>query len=516
MLSEPKVSITTSSAGSIPRATEHKVLMVGQMTSDGTATAGELNESLALNNEAALFGTRSMLTEMIQNFRKVNKETRLDVIPLADDSTEEAVAATSTITFEGTASAAGTFTLSVGSKNEHTYTLAIANEDTHLNAADALKALIDADTTAQFTAASTTGVVTLTMANKGPEGNLTGILISGSTAGLTATITTFANGATNPALTSAFDVVADEVYQTVIAPYSYEISFLTDFLSDRWNVENNELSGVGIMCTTDSLADLKAAVASINEQTFVLVGNKEVAETTYYGGAILEYPANIAAQTGAVRSLRLTSSAKISDYVVSSGSALDKIGGPALSTLPYFNTPMPYLPLVPTGKGFTMAEAAELEDAYVSVIDNNRAGNSIILGPMVTTYATDSAGNTDTVFKYLNSVDATMIAASFMFNSLKQDYAQSRLTDGDLIDGRAIANTGKITASFVKYFNELSGEDYVIAQAGEDALQYFKTNLTVTVDTEAGQVTATMILPIVSQVREFVVPVSITFSVLGA
>ena len=177
----------------------------------------------------------------------------------------------------------------------------------------------------------------------------------------------------------------------------------------------------------------------------------------------------------------------------------------------------PFFELAPiaVGKGFTATEVEELQDAGISVFGNNRTGSTVIAGEMVTTRKTDSSGNPEDTFKFLNNVDTSVTIRELMFNNLKTQYAQSRLTEGDLQPNRNMANQASIEAYIDGLYDTFSGEDFVLTQAGEDALIFFKENRTVTLDLTDGSVTVTMKVPIVTQLRTIIATMQIAFSTEG-
>ena len=135
------------------------------------------------------------------------------------------------------------------------------------------------------------------------------------------------------------------------------------------------------------------------------------------------------------------------------------------------------------------------------------------MGEVVTTYKNDSAGNPDTSFKFLNYVDTASAAREYFWNNLKKRFAQSRLTEGDLIRGRDIANALSIEAYLTELYADLS--ELTILQAGETALQFFNDNISVTLDLSLGKATVTMIVPIVTQLRTINVSMQLAFTTEG-
>jgi len=509
-VSMPNVSINIIPADLTAPNTPQKVLFVGQMLSSGTAAAGELVTDIQNDNSwDTLFGKTSMIAGMIRAARRENGETRFDAIALADNGS--AVKATSTVTFTGTATGAGTYTFNVISQKDYSVTVPVVIGDTPTAIAAKLKAALDLKVNMPAVAVAAVGVVTITAENGGTEANSFALSYSGVAEGVVVAITAFSSGATDPSITTVFAPVANIRYQTIISPAAYGATYLTDFLEPRFNVSNNILDGVAIITSIDTLASLKTLGNSQNSNSLVIFGDKTLSSATHKGAASVEAPYIRSSEFGAIRALRLTEDADISRYVVTT-SALDSFGGPACASLPYFNTPMPSLVVTDSSLGFNATEQAELISAGVSSMGNNIANNAVIVGEVVTTYKTDSAGNVDGSFKFLNYVDTSVTAREYMFNNARKDWAQSRLTDGDLIPFRAIANRDSIYAKFVGYYTTLSEENYVLTQAGHEALNFYKANLNVTIDMALGKVTVIQKVPLVTQLRSIIGTFQLVFN----
>jgi phage tail sheath gpL-like len=256
-------------------------------------------------------------------------------------------------------------------------------------------------------------------------------------------------------------------------------------------------------------------LGALNSQSLVMLTDKTESATAYKGPAVFELEQVKAAQFAAIRALRLTDGASISRFVITANGPLDSFGGPALASKPYFNTAFPNLPLVATGRGWNSTEIEQLHDEGGAVLGINAYGNAALAGEIVTTYKTDTAGNDDISFKYLNYVDTASGAREYFYNNLKARFAQSRLTEGDVIKGRDMANDLTIMAYCEKLYQDLSGADYVLLQAGETALKFFKANLVVTLDLATGRATIQMTVPIVTQLREILATMKIAFSTEG-
>lgn len=510
---QPKTTVNIVGASIAVANTDQRVLFVGQKTASGSTPSGALVENILNNTEDALFGEDSMLAAMVRTAREQNPVTRFDAIAL--DDAGAATAAGGEIEFTGTATAAGTITVKVGSATDYVYQIAVAETDTADDIGAALEAAITATTKAPVTAANTTGAVALTAANAGTLGNTIGLAVTGAVAGITVGVTAMSGGATDPTFTGVFDVIGDNRYQGIVWPYFADTSEVRDLLDGRFNVDNKVLDGVAFTSSVDTLANHLSRLGALNSQCLVDFCDKLTSETHFTGPAQLELPYIKASQFAAIRALRLTDGATIGQYVLSANGPLDAFGGPALASKPYFNTPFPDLPLTETGRGWTDQEIEQLFDAGGSVIGNNVAGNTVIAGEVVTTYKTDSAGNPDISFKFLNYVDTASNAREYFYNNLRARFAQSRLTEGDVRAGRDQVNALVIRAFCEKLYQDLSSTDFVLLEDGEDALTFFKQNLSVTIDKANGRATILMVAPLVTQLREILATLKIAFSTQG-
>lgn len=512
-ISLPEVDFNIIPAAQTISNAPERILIIGQMTAAGTATSGDLQTEIPNNSSVweGLFGEDSMLSGMIRASKDINGQTRTDAIGLDDNG--GGTAATGTVVFAGgPATENGTLTVIVGSEKNHSFEINITSGDTITNIGDALDTLVAADSKAPFSSANVGGTVTVTFGHKGTVGNNATLKVVGSVAGVTHSVTAMSGGATDPVLTTLFDPIEGERYRTIVWPANWGFTEIVNELESRFNVNNDILDGIAIATKTDTFANLKAAGNAQNSRSLFIKGNNIVNDTSYKGSAIIEFDYKTSAQIGAIRALRLTDEANISRYTTGVNGALDSFGGPAISSLPYHNTPFYDLPVIGVGKGFDAQEVNELNDAGVSVLGNNRGGNTVIAGTFLTTRKTDAASNPEDTFKFVNNVDTSTSVREYMFNNLKARYSQSRLTQGDLQPGRNMANQASIEAYLDGLYNTLSGVDWTLTQAGEAAIKFFKQNRTVTLNLLTGTVTVNMKVPIVVGLRKFVVTMQIAFS----
>lgn len=520
-ISQPTVSVSIASAVTEVPNDEQRVLFVGQMTSSGSATSGELITDIQDDNSwDGLFGKTSMLADMIRNARTLNNVSRFDAIPL--DDAGSAVAATFTITLVGTTTAAGSFVISIGSKQNHTVVASIDIGQTVTQSASTISDAINSDLTMPFTASSALGVVTLTADNKGTYGNDMGIQILGTIPGITSiVIASGTPGSTDPTLTDVLDVIGNIRYQTIVWPYSSvspgQLTPLITLLDERFNSATDVLDGVGITAAVDTAANLETNYSSFNSQSLVVIGDSASSSAGEYLDvpSVYEISAVKAAEFGAIRAIRRTQGASIARFL-SGEAGLDSFGSPALSSRPYFNTPFPTIPVSTLTSGFSQIEVESLVDDGITIMGNNSTLTAVIAGEVVTTYKTDAASNLDVSFKFLNFVDTSSAAREYFTNNLKARFAQSRLTEGDLVPGRPMANAQLILSTLTEFYNTLSGPEFALTQSGEAARNTFISNTTVSVNLELGAVTVLMnAVPLVTQLRSIVATMTISFSAIG-
>ena len=510
-INQPKVTLNILPASQAVANLEQKILILQAKTAAGTAVAGALNEDVGIGEINGLFGLPSILAQMCRSFKSINDKSQMDVIALDDNGA--GVAATGSFNLAGPATADGTLVFNIGSKQNNSYSVSVTSGDSASDINAALDALILADLDSPFTSSDLVDNVVITAGNDGTYGNDIGLQVTGTVAGVTTSVTRMNGGSGDPSLTNLFDPIDGVRYQTIVYPSSWDLATIRTLMAARFNVDNKILDGMAIITDEDTKAALVVIYDAENQQQFLPIGNKTVDDTNFKGGSLLELNDVISSQIAAIRSLRLTTDASIADFTIAGvNGARDSFGGPAIASLPYFNTPFSLLPIIPTGKGFTDAEISDLNDAGVSVLGNNTARNSIIAGEFFTTYKTDAAGNPDTSFKYANFVDTMSAIREYFFNNLKSRFAQSRLTEGEVEPRRSMANQTIIEGFTNKLYGDLSGEDFVLVQSGEAALNYFKANRTVTLDLANRKVTLTMKTPIVTQLGNIFGSIQLSFT----
>lgn len=516
IVSLPNTTFDLTVAPQLIENSAQRVLFMGQQATDASPKE-VLVSDIQVDQSPSLFGARSMLTTMIQAFRNINTITAIDAIPFNDAG--GATAATATVDFGSTtATANGTIFIPLQSEFFYTYQVPVATGDTSAAVAANFVSQVNITPTIGVTATNNLdGSVTLVAFNAGTEGNDLSIRIENDgITGIPTTLTGFAGGATDPTFTSAiFDQVGDRRYTRLVYPSSFDAAVIAQFLDNRFNPTNAVRDGVGVTQITNTSPGLQSAADALNSQSMVILGNKPVALSDYTGGAILEYNPTVASYWAALSTLRLTLGQNIPNLLIGPLTATNPVGGPRVAAIPYFNTPVSLIDPIDLALGWTSAQQNALNTAGVSFLGNNIANNEVILGQMVTTYVKNSQGLPDTAFKFLNTVDTGSQIREFFFNNNKNEYAQAVLTTGDVVASYQV-NVQAFNAFQLNLYTVLSEPPYSLTVAGTNAINFFKSNITTTLNEETGTISTVMIVPIVSQLRNINGVIEIAFDVVTA
>lgn len=512
--SNPRINIQLLPAAIVNAFADRRDLLVGVVPTAAGVATGVLTqnvEALTLAQKRTLFGTGELFGRVQKWLSSNSGNSPLDVIAVKENGA--GTAATASIALVGTATAAGTLTVCAVDEFQFKVTVQVAIGDTATVVGAALAAALNALVDSPFTAAAVTGTVTLTADEKGTNGNYYGIKVALAAAGLTQTLTGWAGGATDPVLTTLFDPITSIRYTGISFPEYWQasLSLVKTLLESRFNAANDIIDGVAFHGRSLTYANALSAVAGENSQVIVIGGNNKVTTATQIGPAIVQPADWTLAYFMGVRARRLTPSAPIADFIVSTSGQLDAFGGPALASLPYFNTPLARTSLASPAILYAMSEQKSLEDQGFTTFGVNISNNAMIMGPVTTNWKTDAAGNSNISFHYLEYIDTGSACREIFFRVLRSAYAQSRLTEGDLIPGRSMANAQSIKAKLLEIYRTLSG--LALTQAGDAAEKYFSDNTTVTINLATGTATIAGPLPIVTQLRQLDYALQFSFSV---
>lgn len=256
-----------------------RTLIIGQITAAGTLTPNVPVLSQSVTEAISSAGAGSLLARMVSAYRKNDSFGEVWYLPLADDGA--AVAASGTITVGAAATGSGTISLYIGGQ---LVSVAVSSGQTTAQIATAIGAAINAATNLAVTAAVAASVVTVTAKNKGIDGNDIDIRLNyqGSVggeqlpAGVTVAIVAMANGAANPALTTALANLQDLAFDFIVSPYtdSASIAAISAFLNDqtgRWSW-SNQLYGHCFIAKRGTSSALATFGATVNDQHLTCMG----------------------------------------------------------------------------------------------------------------------------------------------------------------------------------------------------------------------------------------------------
>lgn len=519
MVSNPEVQASLVPAGTPVANIAQKILFVGQQTAVATATVDLLTENIGVNGEeSGLFGRTSILAKVITAFKKANPVSQVDSIGVGDGTT----ARVHTATVAGTATEAGTINFVAGSKKNASYPIPVANGDTAAAIGTLIQAAINADLDNHFTASGVSPIVTLTADTKGTASNHFPIGWYGTMpAGLSIAFVETAPGATDPDTSATLDVVGDRRYQLIVWCLDVTEGSTDDvvtFLDSRFNSTTGKVEdGVVFYTNIGTLTPLLSKNNAFNsENAWPMCYNKITDAAKYFGPHLMEHPDEVNAYFGGIMTLRLTDGESISQFLTTTQTG-EAFGGPRGASLPLFNTPLKgIVGLAEPGREFEPLEISQISDSGGSVFGNNDADTEVITGAILTTYKTLASGVPDLTWKFGNYRLTGAGIREFYHSNLKQRYGQSRLTEGDLVEGAAMNNLDSIRAFVVRLYSTLAGQPFLLTRKGEANLKFFKENLRVTADFATGIVTIEATFPIVTQMRQINMALKIAFSTGGA
>ncbi|MFC3816570.1 hypothetical protein [Lysobacter sp. GCM10012299] len=498
----PRITIGLLPAAIVSAFSDRRDLLVGTLADGAAAVSGALLtdlQRLTRSEQRALLGNGELFQRLRQFLAGNAGYSPVDVIGVAPAPT--GLPATAAVKLTGAATAPGTIKVSPVDAVQFTVDVPISIGHTADVVAAALVAAFDAIADKPFTAAATAGDVELTATDKGTPGNLYGIAVSGSTPGITVTLDAWLGGANDPSVTAVFDAVGATRYTGISWPeyLAPNLAIVKDFLQARFNPANSIQDGVAFVGRSLTYVEALAAVAAENSQCIVQGGNNRISTAAHKGPAILQPADWTLAYLMGVRSKRLTPNAPLASNVQATAGSLDAIGGPALASLPLFNTPLPSAPVGLPGLLYSEQEQGDLQRAGFSTFGSNLESSGTVAGEITTNWKTDASGNESPSFHFLEYVDTGSVCREVFWRTLRSTFAQSRLTEGALIPGRSIANAALILAEILRIYRELANLALVVA--GSEAEDYFSANTQVLIDMSSGRATVRGPLPIVTQLR---------------
>jgi phage tail sheath gpL-like len=415
-----------------------RALVIGQITSDGTATPGVPFLSQGASDAIAKGGPGSMLALMTSAYRASDDFGELWNLPLADAA--GATAAAGSIAFAGTPTAAGVLSIYIAaSKLTPPLTVPVSLTDTPASIATAVVAAITAAANLPVTAAvdgTTTSKVNITARNKGLAGNDIDIRLNyggaaageAIPAGITATIVAMTGGATNPTLTTALANLGDEPFDFIVCPYTDTASLdaLKAFLSDsagRWSW-SNQLYGHVFTANRGTVGSQTTLGNGRNNQHESILGFNDSPTPSWIWAA---------------------------DYTAAAAVALRADPGRPLQTIALNVALAP-----PVASRYTRSERNTLLFDGISTFTVAQDG-TVALENVITTYQKNAFGQPDDSYLEVETMFLLMFVLRDMAALVTSKYSRVKLAnDGTrFAPGSAIVTPGMIKADLIAEFRTL-------------------------------------------------------------
>ncbi|GBQ23141.1 bacteriophage tail sheath protein [Gluconacetobacter sacchari DSM 12717] len=260
-----------------------RVLIVGQMLANGSATAGAASISAGPSDAVKKYGAGSQCALMVTRYMLLDSQGEVWVLPLADDAAS--VAAKGSLTVSGTAAASGTLALYFG---DVLVPVLVTSGDTAAAVAANIVLAASGITGLAVSLAvdgTTAAKVNVTALNKGAAGNdiLLGLNVLGTAAGqatpsgITVTLTQMTGGTQNPTgLSSALSGLGNRVYDLFIHPYTDAASLTAfrqafDNLTGRWSPDE-QIYGHGITAYRGTYGQATAFGLTQNDPHTTIMG----------------------------------------------------------------------------------------------------------------------------------------------------------------------------------------------------------------------------------------------------
>jgi phage tail sheath gpL-like len=383
-----------------------RALIIAPMLSTGTATANVPQISAGYADAQAKYGAASVAAQMVQDYQNQDSFGELWVLPIAQPTGS---AGTGSIAISGTASASGTLSLYIAGQ---LVSVAVNSGDAAATIATNVAAAVNALVGFPVTAAAATGTVTFTAVDKTVAGADIDIRLNyGGTAagqatppGITATITAFSGGVTNPALTTALGNLGNKTFDWIISAFNDTTSTaaISNVLQDqtgRWSWEQ-ELFGHAFYAFRGNLSALVTEGQSYNDQHATIMGVYDTPWPMYR---------------------------VVADYAAASAVSLRSDPALPLQTLA-LNMPAP-----PVQSRFDISEQNSLLYDGISTISVNDFGQ-VTIGRLITTYQTNAAGAADISYLDVETLFTLMYLIRDMRAFLQTTYARKKLVaDGSII-----------------------------------------------------------------------------------
>jgi phage tail sheath gpL-like len=241
-----------------------RLVLEGQMTATGTATADQLVKVTSARDLDAMFGEGSVIGESLKVAINCCGNDAVEIFAVPRDDAATAVAAEYTLTIVGPATTDGRLDFYWGD-SQWNISVRVADGDDETTIAAAIVAALP--TGFPYTAVALAGVITLTARNAGTAGNFLNGIVNWHQRndympeGVTATFAQTVDGETDPApldYSAVFGdcclccwalLTGDEVWQ----------DGMVDFLNEAWSCDKPQCFGHGYTYNSGSLGEILAS-----------------------------------------------------------------------------------------------------------------------------------------------------------------------------------------------------------------------------------------------------------------
>ena len=414
-----------NSAGQAPYQSNQRLLLVGQLTATGSATADQ--PIIVSGGEDALFGAGSMMSIMYKAARIAAPFQEIWCGPVADAAGSTAATATITVTSVPTSSVSMVYYID-GIRIPVTVT-------SSMTVAQIAAAIVSAINTnlvvLSVIAASVLGVVTLTARNTGTVYNTlridTKMLLDDSTAaGTYSTIVQFSGGVGDPVLTNLITNLASEPYEWIGTPYSDTANMLvlTALMDARWGAYS-QIRGHVVTARSGTLGTLTTYGATQNSSHTTVL-------------ALRNYNSSVASVVGA---LSAVVAAHLQD-------------APELSRpLQYLSLPGILGPKLISDK-WSITERNSLYYTGLSACNVARDG-TVQLDRVTTTYQTNATGQLDQTYLDINTMAQLMYGLAYLGQKLASTWGRSALLDSNSAAIPGFADPVAIADTIIHGYREL-------------------------------------------------------------
>jgi phage tail sheath gpL-like len=402
-----------------PQILNFRGLLIGQKLSAGTATANTPVLVTSAAQAKSLFGAGSILAGMFEAWFYQNSFTEVWALPVDDNVA--GVAATGSIALTGSASAAGTLTMTIAGRDVQ---VGVASGNSAASIATALSAAINANTDLPVTASVLSGTVTLTAKNKGETGNDIDIRYAANSlpTGIAAAITAMASGATNPSLAAGIAAMGDDWFHISASAFrdAANLLLLKNEMDSRWG-PIRQIDGHVFVGFNGTVGASQTLGNQYNDKHLTIVAGQRSPTPAY----------EIAAESAAIGTYYLS---------IDPARPLQTLG------FKWMKAPL-------RTQRYTLTERNTLLYSGIATVKVDQTG-AITVERFITTYKTNAAGGNDPAYLDIETLATLQYIRWDWRNMIMRKYPRHKLAnDGTrFAPGQAIVTPSVIKAEAVNKF----------------------------------------------------------------